>query len=148
MKDKKRKQIKQRQFRLNIAIGLVLVGFGFFALAYLFRTPPQNLNPNNSLAQYERLVKNQTPVFIFAHSTDCESCVIMMEVVAEVYPSFSEDIPLLDVVVSEAENRPLMERLNIRVIPTMIFIDSAGASQTIVGPIPAEHLREILLSLL
>lgn len=143
----KRKRKKQAQVKLQIALGLFFVGVGLLAFGLLLSTSSETLNPNSSLAQYQRALKKHSPVFVFAHSTDCESCIIMMGIVDEVYPSFAKQIELIDVVVSEPENRPLMQALNIRAIPTMIFVDATGKMQTVVGPIEAEILEELLHNL-
>ncbi len=141
-----RKRTK-RHIGLEIAAGILLIGFGLLASAYLMEEPSTRMNINSPQARYERALRKKKPVFVFAHSTNCEACILMIDIVASVYPSFSEQVELIDIVVSEPDSRPLMADLNIRAIPVMIFVDSSVTTQTVVGPTSASHLRYILLNL-
>lgn len=98
-------------------------------------------------AHLDRLLEEGQPVFAFFHSTTCAQCIEMTKIVEQVYPDFAEQVALVDVNVYDDANQTLLQRAGIRVIPTLIFIDRAGAGQGYTGVMPAEQLQEALTTL-
>jgi len=92
-------------------------------------------------AQLDRFLQAGEPVFLFFHSNTCVQCVKMTEIVEEVYPSFADSVPLVDVDVYDETNRSLLQRANIRTIPTLIFIDRQGDVEGHVGVMEPDALR-------
>jgi thioredoxin-like negative regulator of GroEL len=87
------------------------------------------------------------PALVFFHSTTCESCVYMSETIAEVWPAYHDQVALVDVNVYDQENAALLQAERVRVIPTMVFIDAAGARQVEIGPMQPELLQQRLTTL-
>lgn len=98
-------------------------------------------------AQMDRYLEEKKPIFAFFHSTDCHSCMVMMETVDQVYPEFKEDVALVDVNVYDTQNENLLRRARINSIPTLVFIDRNGEGQVFIGVIEAEALRQQLTAL-
>ena len=71
----------------------------------------------------------------------------MIKTVNEVYPEFSTSLVLVDINVYDPKNRSLLQRVGLQFIPTMIFYDREGQSETQVGVIEAEQLRQTLAAL-
>ncbi|MBN2006477.1 MAG: thioredoxin family protein [Anaerolineae bacterium] len=98
-------------------------------------------------AHLDRLLEEGQPVFAFFHSTTCYQCTEMDKIVQQVHPAFADQVALVDVNVYDDANQTLLQRAGIRVIPTLIFIDRAGAGQGYNGLMPAEQLQEALTTL-
>jgi len=98
-------------------------------------------------AHLDRLLAASEPVFLFFHSDTCAQCVKMTGIVEEVHPEFSDSVALLDVNVYDEQNRGLLQRANIRAIPTLIFVDGEGEVTGEVGVIEPNALREKLTQL-
>lgn len=106
--------------------------------------------PNAALPpemQLEQLMASDQPLIVFFHSTTCEQCIQMMEIVAEVYPQYADQVALVDVNVYDARNEALVYRSGIRMIPTLIFINRAREVDGHVGVLSAQELRDVLQSL-
>ena len=111
---------------------------------------PEDLEPRpgeSPEAHLDRLLKEGQPIFAFFHSNSCYQCVEMDKIVQEVYPDFAGQVALVDVNVYDDANQSLLQRAEIRVIPTLIFIDQTGQGQGATGVMPAEQLQEALTSL-
>ena len=104
----------------------------------------EDLSPE---AHLDRLLAAREPVFLFFHSNTCVQCVKMTGIVEEVYPDFSDSVALVDVNVYDEKNRSLLQRANIRAVPTLIFIDMEGEVGGHVGVMEPEVLREQLRKL-
>jgi hypothetical protein len=98
-------------------------------------------------AQLDRLLKVGDPVFLFFHSNRCAQCVRMIGIVEQVYPGFSDSVALVDVNVYDERNRNLLQRANIRAIPTLIFVDREGEVRGHVGVMEPDALRDQLRQL-
>lgn len=107
-------------------------------------SPAANVLPEQQL---DRLLQAGEPVFLFFHSNTCVQCVKMTGIVEEVYPGFAESVALVDVNVYDENNRSLLERVNIRAIPTLIFIDRQGEVGGHVGVMEPDALRQQLRKL-
>lgn len=92
----------------------------------------------------ERMLDGGVPTFMFFHSTTCAQCVEMTGIVEQVYPDFASQVALVDVNVYDDRNQALLQAAGIRVIPTLVFFDRAGAGQGSTGVMPAEQLRAVL----
>ncbi|MGC9399269.1 MAG: thioredoxin fold domain-containing protein [Anaerolineae bacterium] len=111
---------------------------------------PEDLEPRpgeSPEAHLDRLLEEGQPIFAFFHSNTCYQCIEMDKSVQEVYPDFAGQVALVDVNVYDEANGPLLQRAEIRVIPTLIFIDRTGQGTGATGVMPAEQLQEALTSL-
>jgi thiol-disulfide isomerase/thioredoxin len=104
-------------------------------------TLPSNMSPE---AQYDQYIKQGKPTFAFFHSTNCDTCIEMMGIVAQIYPEFKEHVALVDTDVYDAQNSNLLRRFNIRSIPTQVFIDRHGQKKVVIGVISTVQLRQYL----
>jgi len=111
-------------------------------------TTAPSLTPNLlPEAQLDRLLRAGEPMFLFFHSNTCAQCVKMTGIVEEVYPDFSDSVALVDVNVYDQRNKSLLQRANIRAIPTLIFVDREGEVGGYVGVMEPDALREQLRKL-
>jgi thiol-disulfide isomerase/thioredoxin len=95
-------------------------------------------------AQFDGYLKEGKPTFAFFHSTNCHSCIVMMDTVAQVYPEFKDGVALVDVDVYDDQNGNLLRRAGINSIPTLVFIDRKGQGKVTIGVIEADQLRQQL----
>ena len=94
--------------------------------------------------QLDRYLESGKPVFVFFHSTNCQSCIDMMAIVDQVYPEFESSVPLIDVNVYDPINENLLRRARINTIPTQLFVDAAGQGKIAMGIMTPEQLSEQL----
>lgn len=94
--------------------------------------------------QFDLYLQQKKPMLAFFHSTDCYSCVEMMDLVAEVYPQYDDSVELVDVNVYDSANQNLLRRARILSIPTQIFIDENGTGKVIIGVMTREQLEQEL----
>lgn len=143
-----KKNPKENGFLPTILIlgGIVLI---VAVLFWVKNQPSQSAAPTGESpeVQMDRYLKDGKPIFAFFHSTDCHSCIVMMETVDQVYPEFEEDVALLDVNVYDTQNENLLRRARINSIPTLVFIDRNGEGQVSIGVIEAGALRQQLTAL-
>jgi hypothetical protein len=95
----------------------------------------------------DRMLAEGQPILAFFHSTTCYQCTEMTRIVGEVYPDFEMQVALVGVNVYEERNYALIQHAGIRVIPTLIFIDSQGMAQGFTGVMAADQLRTALTEL-
>lgn len=98
-------------------------------------------------AQLDRALQAGEPVLAFFHSNDCQQCIVMIDVVAQVYPEFENTVTLVDINVYDERNTALLNRVGLQYIPTLIFYDHTGKEQIAVGVMEAEILRQTLAAL-
>lgn len=106
-----------------------------------------DLNGLSPEEQVDHLLAAGQPVFAFFHSNTCQQCIDMTGIVNQVYPDFIGQVYLVDVNVYDQQNQNLLRRANLRVIPTLIFVDRSGQSWGYTGVMPADALREQLNTL-
>lgn len=87
------------------------------------------------------------PTLAFYHSTNCEQCIIMMDIVAQVYPEYREEVALVDVDVYDQRNAPLLRKVGLQYIPTLVFYNQNGERQVHVGVMEADMLRNTLATI-
>jgi len=135
---------------------LALSGFAILVIAFLAvksskedsQTVPFTPDPNQSAeVQLDQALEANLPVLAFFHSNNCEKCLIMIKTVLQVYPEFQDRVVLVDVDVYNDFNRPLLRRVRVQYIPTLIFYNHSGDSETQVGVMEAERLRQTLAAL-
>jgi thiol:disulfide interchange protein len=149
-KSKRRKQKTARYPQL-----LALGGFFILVAAFLAVKASQEEsqilfnNDPNLLAevQLDQALEARWPVLAFFHSNNCVQCLIMMETVADVYPEFHDRVVLVDVDVYNDLNRPLLGRVRLQYIPTLIFYARTGKPASYVGVMEASDLRASLKNL-
>lgn len=114
------------------------------AAILLFKNAPNEQVAADMLPsdQLERSLSAGQPTVVFFHSLTCDPCMQMVDNMEEVYPDFTDRIELVDVNVSDRRNHILLREAGIRVIPSLVFFDSAGQANTIYGVIPPADLRE------
>jgi len=100
--------------------------------------------PTSPSTQLDQALAAGQPVLVFMHSTNCQSCIDMMKVVDQVYPEFAGQIALVDVDVYDDANGPLMQKLGLRYIPTVVAFDKTGKSSQNVGAMKADAFRTFL----
>jgi thiol:disulfide interchange protein len=71
----------------------------------------------------------------------------MMEVVAQVYPEFQEQVVLIDVDVYDQGNANILRREGLQAIPTLVFYDRSGERYSHVGVLPADQMRTVFQTL-
>ena len=98
-------------------------------------------------AHLERLLASGQPTFAFFHSNNCVQCIKMMEVVEQVYPEFDDSVALVDVNVYDKANTSLLQRAQIRAIPTQIFFDRTGQGRVLMGAMTPDQFREQMQTL-
>ena len=158
---------ERRQFWLRIAVVAGLIVLVGIVLAIKFGTAPEAVSLADALAtsapgapagppsatglpagtpeeQLRQLLAAQQPVLAFFHSNNCNQCLRMIAIVQQVYPEFAGTVALVDVNVYDARNQRLLQEARIQFIPTQIFYDRAGRSQTVVGVMQPEQLRQQL----
>lgn len=109
--------------------------------------PPMDLAGLSPEVQVDQLLAARQPVFAFFHSNTCQQCIDMTRIVEQVYPDFNGRVYLVDVNVYDKSNQNLLRRANLRVIPTLIFIDRSGKAWGYTGVMPAADLRAQLQTL-
>lgn len=147
MPKKKQSKSSSRWPQLLIIGGVVLLALVILAL----KDQSQPEAPANTSAlpqaQLERALSNGKPVLAFFHSNNCEQCLIMIERVEQVFPEFADSIDLVDVNVYDPKNEPLLRKVRLQYIPTLVFFDQSGRVQTYVGVMDASVLRQRLNTL-
>jgi thiol:disulfide interchange protein len=142
---RKRKPKKSTLPRILIVAGLLLL----VAVVLTIKDKPQAAAPMGDLpeAQLDRALEAGQPTLAFYHSNNCRSCIEMIGIVQQAYPEFSGSVALIDVNVYADENLPLLQREQIRYIPTLIFYDQQGTREVVVGVLETEALRQKLVSI-
>ena len=100
--------------------------------------------PSSPADQLNQALTAGQPVLVFMHSTSCQSCIDMMKVVDQVYPEFAGQVTLVDVDVYDEANGPLMEKLGLRYIPTVVAFDKEGKTAQNVGAMKPDAFRSFL----
>lgn len=133
----------------------LIVGVALLALVLLvLKDRPQPLptligGSSSALpeAQLERALKAGKPALAFFHSNNCEQCLEMIDTIGKVFPAFAGVVTLVDVNVYDKANEPLLQKAKVQLIPTLVFYNRNGQSQTHVGPMEANVLRQELNAL-
>ena len=148
-KPKKQPQKKtiNRKWLVNTLLltGVALLVLAVFILKQESQAKETALVPQETPEeQLDRLLEAGEPIFLFFHSNNCNSCLVMIDIVNQVYPEFMEQISLIDVNVYDEQNQNLLRRARITTIPTQVFIDASGQGNVILGVMQPEVLRDRL----
>lgn len=132
-----------------LAIGGLLL---LIAAVLLLKPGSQAAEPSansgeSAQMQLDRALQEQQPTLAFFHSDNCQQCIDMMQIVAQVYPEFTDSVTLVDINVYDPANETLLKRVGLQYIPTLIFYDRSGKDQVSVGVMEAEQLRQTLAAL-
>jgi thiol:disulfide interchange protein len=133
-----------------IALLFVLVAIGAVLFGKSQAQPVTNTMPASDALPETQLSAHLAagkPTLAFFHSNTCDQCIQMIKIVEKVYPEFAATVALVDVNVYEDRNAKLLQKVGLRYIPTLIFYDRAGKSQTSVGVIEAVKFRQTLAGL-
>ena len=133
--------------RILVVAGLILVIAIILALKDKPAPAPTQATSNLPEVQLDRALANHKPILAFFHSNNCEQCIIMIETIDQVHPEFAASIDLVDVNVYDPNNEPLLRKVGLQYIPTLVFFDRSGQSQTHVGVMEADALRQQLSSM-
>jgi thiol:disulfide interchange protein len=152
---KKKNRKKKPNSQVLILIGLaLLVGAVFLIKNTLAAETQEAINVTAPTASttlpeelFDRAIEKGQPVLAFFHSLNCIPCMQMMDIVADVYPEFENEVVLVDVDVYDRQNQALLRRASIRTIPTVIFIDRSGEGEIYIGVMEAEQMQTTLSGL-
>jgi thiol-disulfide isomerase/thioredoxin len=144
---------KKRRKTSSLPKILVIVGVALLAMVVLLikdRPQAATIATNtNELpeVQLNRSLEAKQPTLAFYHSTNCKQCIVMMDIVGEVYPDYIDSIILVDIDVYDERNVPLLTKVGLQYIPTLMFYDQSGERQVHVGVMEAEQLHQTLTDL-
>lgn len=142
-----KKQKSSSKVPLIIVITSLVVVIGIIILTKGGATEDLPTGGSQAEATLDQLLSEGKPTFVFYHSTDCNTCKVMMATVAEIYPEFQESVALVDVNVYDSANQNLLQKAQIHSIPTQVFIDSEGKSSVVIGVMEPEVFRQYLATL-
>jgi len=132
--------------KILIIAGIVIL----VVVVFLLKNQPAKTEvPVDKLpeTQLDWYLANHQPVFVFFHSTTCQTCIDMMGVVDQIYPEFKDQVGLVDVNVYQTWNENLLSRARITNIPTQVFINEKGEGKTLIGGMQPDELRAELHTL-
>jgi thiol:disulfide interchange protein len=129
--------------KILILAGIVIIALAIFLIK---NQSDKNLVTENESpeAQFDRYLQEEKPVFIFFHSNNCESCIEMMATVDQVYPTYENEVALVDVNVYDPINEKFLQRAGINTIPTQVFVDSSGEGKMTIGVMTGDQLAQQL----
>ena len=146
---------RERWPRFAVLIGLGLAVAGIM-IAKNYASPSASMGLVDSVtrivaadtdlpeAQLAQLLADKRPTLAFFHSDTCYQCTEMLKIVNQVYPEFTQSVALVDVNVYDQRNAQLLQRAQIRAIPTLIFFDRSGQGQVFLGVMQPDQLRQQL----
>ena len=144
MSKKKKTPPRKQPSTLLILTELVLLLIAIFAFKDGGETP---VSARSLEEQLDQALEEGRPAFVFLHSLNCVPCKEMMQVVEQVYPEFQASVVLIDVDVYDQENANLLNRERLQAIPTLIFYDTQGARQVVLGVLSPDQFRATLQTL-
>ncbi len=103
--------------------------------------------PTEPAEQIEWVLRHNHPAMILFHSTNCKPCKVMTGLVQQVRTDF-QHIAFIDVITNDRANAQLVQRAQIRAIPTSVFVMASGQGSGFVGAMSEEDLRAELIKLL
>lgn len=103
-----------------------------------------NKADTSSQARLNKALADKKVTVLCFHSTTCQPCIEMDEIIEEIKPEFEDKVAFISVVVDDPEERPLIEKYEIQMIPTTFIIDKKGQAKKQVGVIPKDQLAGIL----
>ncbi len=147
----KLKKTPNRKPILNILLIVGVVAISITILIFKNQDQPaetvvaESAAPQETLEEkLDRLLEEGEPIFLFFHSNNCHSCIVMVETVTQVFPDYMNEVALLDIDVYDESNQSILRRAGITTIPTQIFIDRNGQGQTVLGTMESDILRDHL----
>lgn len=133
----------------GISSWLVIGGIALILVAIYFinqgSTDPSRLTSLE--VELDQALSEGRPTFVFLHSLECIPCKEMMGVVADVYPEFQDSVVLIDVDIYDKNNANILRRENLQSIPTLVFYDSNGQRQMMIGTMSPDQFRATLQTL-
>jgi thiol:disulfide interchange protein len=133
----------------GISSWLVIGGIALILVAIYFinqgSTDPSRLTSLE--VELDQALSEGRPTFVFLHSLECIPCKEMMGVVADVYPEFQDSVVLIDVDIYDKNNANILRRENLQYIPTLVFYDSNGQRQIMIGAMSPDQFRATLQTL-
>jgi thiol:disulfide interchange protein len=148
MPRKRKKVHKSSQVPQYVTIGGVILLI-VLVLSFKFNNQPEASSNFSILpeTQLEEALEAGKPTLAFFHSDDCQQCIIMIDTVEQVFPEFSTSVTLIDINVYDPNNEPLLRRVELQYIPTLVFFDENGKGEPYVGVMTVDELRQHLISI-
>jgi thiol-disulfide isomerase/thioredoxin len=103
-----------------------------------------NETDTSSQAELSKALADKKVAVLCFHSTTCQPCIEMDEIIEEIKPKFEDKVDFISVVVDDPKEKPLIEKYEIQLIPTTFIFNRKGEAQKQVGVIPKEQLTETL----
>lgn len=104
-------------------------------------------NETSSQAKLSKALANRKVVVLCFHSTTCQPCIEMDEIIEEIKPDFEDKVAFISIVVDDPEERPLIEKYEIQLIPTTFIFNKKGEAIKQVGVMPKDQLTDTLQKL-
>jgi thiol:disulfide interchange protein len=141
---KRKRHVRKHLPALWVLVGIILLLVAIFAFKSGGETPSSAVSLESQLDQ---ALEDGRPTFVFLHSLDCIPCKEMMGVVADIYPDFQDSVVLIDVDIYKQGNENIIRREQLQSIPTLVFYDSTGKRQMVIGAMPPDKFRDTLAQL-
>jgi len=95
-----------------------------------------------------RAQEDGTPAWVLIHSTHCVACIEMEKVYEDLELEFRDKVVFINVNCDDPAEQELMDRFELRLIPTSVLINARGeVVEKRVGAIAVEEMRAILAKL-
>jgi len=148
MPRKRKKVHKSSRVPQYVTIGGVILLI-MLVLSFKFNNQPEASSNFSILpeTQLEEALEAGKPTLAFFHSDDCQQCIIMIDTVEQVFPEFSTSVTLIDINVYDPNNEPLLRRVELQYIPTLVFFDENGKGEPYEGVMTVDELRQHLISI-
>jgi thiol-disulfide isomerase/thioredoxin len=141
---------KRKSKNSNLPRFLIIAGLALLvALVLMLKDKPQVVAVPGEIAEVQlaRALKARQPTLAFYHSTNCQQCLVMMDIIDEVYPEYNDSITLVDIDVYDERNIPLMQEVGLQYIPTLMFYNNEGERFVHIGVMEAVNLHQALAAL-
>jgi len=121
-----------------IAVAVVVVAI----IAGKALLTPKPINAGDPVqVQLEQALAQKRVTFALFHSKTCIPCREMVNNAMVVLPEFKGKITFVDVDVYDDANLSLLQRMQIRVIPTTVIFDRTGQGKVFQGVLAPDELR-------
>jgi len=97
-----------------------------------------------SQAELSKALRDKKVTVLLFHSTTCQPCLAMEATIKEIKPKFEDKAAFISVVVNKPDERSLIEKYEIQLIPTTFIFNKKGEAQKQVGVIPKDQLTDTL----
>ena len=126
-----------------VALVFILPLFAYWIVSSPESTTAKTVNSDNA----EQFVEIGKPQLLKFTSSMCLDCQTMNKLIKEVFPKYQKDIVLREISVQDGKafTNEQIQKYNVTLVPTMIFIDSNGKQvRRIEGAIERSELEKYL----